>query len=197
MHSTDDVDDGYRGSGTRLAYSISKYGKEAHSYKIMEFVDSRKRLVERERELITDELILDPMCMNLMRGGGREIYDTDVTALARRKMSMVAKEMWRRRKEDPIALAAHWAKIQTPKAIAKRAAANTGKKRTAETRAKMREAQEKIFADGTMAQKISAAARAGYAQMDPEKRELMKRRQSEAAKKRAPMSAETRAKIAE
>lgn len=196
MHSTDNLDDGYRGSGTRLAYSLGKYGKQSHSYQIMEFVDTRKKLVDRERELITDELISDPMCMNLAKGGGREIHDANVTLKARQKMSAVAKEMWKRRKKDPIALAEHWAKIQTPETCAKRAASNTGKKRTEETRAKMREAQEKIFADGTMAQKISAASRAGYAAMDSEKRALMRQRQSEAAKKRAPMSDVTRAKIA-
>ena len=39
MHSTDNLDDGYLGSGRRLRYSINKYGKESHKREIIEFVN--------------------------------------------------------------------------------------------------------------------------------------------------------------
>ena len=44
MHSTDNLGDGYLGSGKRLRYSINKYGEENHNREILEFVDSRKEL---------------------------------------------------------------------------------------------------------------------------------------------------------
>jgi hypothetical protein len=69
MHSTDDLEDGYIGSGKRLRYSINKYGKENHKMEILEFLPNRKALRERERELITEEMILDINCMNLIQGG--------------------------------------------------------------------------------------------------------------------------------
>ena len=41
MHSTDDLNDGYLGSGTLLRRSLNKYGKENHSIEILEFLNSR------------------------------------------------------------------------------------------------------------------------------------------------------------
>ena len=48
MHSTDNLDDGYLGSGKRLWFSINYHGKENHTKEILEFLDSRKLLKERE-----------------------------------------------------------------------------------------------------------------------------------------------------
>lgn len=69
MHSTDDIDDGYIGSGTRLWHSIKKYGKENHKCEILEFLPDRKSLRNKEIEIINEELIRDPQCMNIMKGG--------------------------------------------------------------------------------------------------------------------------------
>ena len=70
MHSTNNLEDGYIGSGKRLWYSLNKYGKENHKVEILEFYNSRKLLKERERDLINDNMLNDPMCMNLVIGGG-------------------------------------------------------------------------------------------------------------------------------
>ena len=69
MHSTDNLDDGYVGSGKRLWYSINKYGKENHTVEILEFLPNRYSLREREGVLVNEELLGDPMCMNLTLGG--------------------------------------------------------------------------------------------------------------------------------
>ena len=69
MHSTDNLNDNYIGSGKRLWYSIKKYGRENHKCEILEFLKSRKLLKEREREIVNIELLNDSMCMNLMLGG--------------------------------------------------------------------------------------------------------------------------------
>jgi hypothetical protein len=70
MHSTDDLEDGYKGSGKRLWYSIRKHGKENHITEIVEFLSSRGKLKEREAELVNKELISENLCMNLQLGGG-------------------------------------------------------------------------------------------------------------------------------
>lgn len=70
MHSTDNLEDGYLGSGQRLWKSINKHGKENHSIEILEYLENRSSLKDREKELITEELLKDPMCMNLQLGGG-------------------------------------------------------------------------------------------------------------------------------
>ena len=69
MHSTDDVDDGYFGSGTLLIRSIKKYGVESHTREILEYVDTREELVKREKQIVSIELISEDSCMNLMVGG--------------------------------------------------------------------------------------------------------------------------------
>lgn len=69
MHSTNDLNDGYFGSGKRLRYSINKYGKDNHSVEILEFVKSRKELIKREKEIVNLNEIAKDDCMNLMVGG--------------------------------------------------------------------------------------------------------------------------------
>lgn len=69
MHSTDDLDDGYLGSGKYLWNSIRKHGKDNHGLEVLEFFDNRKELREREEELINEDMLQDPMCMNLRTGG--------------------------------------------------------------------------------------------------------------------------------
>jgi hypothetical protein len=70
MHTTDDLNDGYVGSGKRLWYSIKKYGKENFKCEILEMLPNRKKLKEREKELVNEELLNDDMCLNLQIGGG-------------------------------------------------------------------------------------------------------------------------------
>jgi hypothetical protein len=69
MHSTDNLEDGYVGSGTRLWHSIKKHGRENFKLEILEFCVDRESLKQREAELITEEKLKDPMCMNLTLGG--------------------------------------------------------------------------------------------------------------------------------
>ena len=69
MHSTDNLEDGYLGSGKRLWRSIKKYGKEHFKIEILEFFGSREDLKNKEEELITESLLKEPLCMNLMCGG--------------------------------------------------------------------------------------------------------------------------------
>jgi hypothetical protein len=70
MHSTNNLDDGYIGSGKKLWNSIKKYGKENFKCEILEFLETRKILKEREREIVNSELLNDSMCMNIQLGGG-------------------------------------------------------------------------------------------------------------------------------
>ena len=69
MHSTNNLEDGYMGSGTILRHSIRKYGPENHIKEILEYLPSREELILREREIVNKELISDGKCMNLKEGG--------------------------------------------------------------------------------------------------------------------------------
>jgi group I intron endonuclease len=69
MHSTDDLNDGYMGSGKRLRYSINKYGKQNHKVDILEFFDSRDELKKREKEIVNLNELSKEECMNIIVGG--------------------------------------------------------------------------------------------------------------------------------
>lgn len=69
MHSTDNLNDGYLGSGDRLRRSIRKNGPESFKLEILEFLPNKSSLSKRENELVNKELLKDPMCMNLVFGG--------------------------------------------------------------------------------------------------------------------------------
>ena len=69
MHSTDNLEDGYFGGGKRIKNSVKKHGKENHRKENLEFFENRDLLREREESLVDEELLNDPMCMNLMKGG--------------------------------------------------------------------------------------------------------------------------------
>lgn len=69
MHSTDDLDDSYLGSGHRLEPSVKKYGRCNHVRVIIEMCHNRQALIDREAELVTESMLCDPMCLNLCVGG--------------------------------------------------------------------------------------------------------------------------------
>lgn len=69
MHSTDDLDDGYLGSGTRIRRAINKYGEENFKREILEFCKTRKELKSREKEIVNLNEIAKIDCMNLKVGG--------------------------------------------------------------------------------------------------------------------------------
>jgi len=69
MHSTYNLEDGYLGSGTRIGYSIKKYGKANHIKEILEFFPDRESLADRESFIINEDLLDDELCLNLRLGG--------------------------------------------------------------------------------------------------------------------------------
>ena len=77
MHSTDNLNDSYFGGGKRIKNSVKKHGKDAHRKEILEFFENRDLLKNREIELVNEELLNDPMCMNLQPGGGGGFINKD------------------------------------------------------------------------------------------------------------------------
>jgi hypothetical protein len=69
MHSTDNLKDGYIGSGKRLWYSIKKNGKENFKFEILEMLPDRSSLKERERHIVNEQILKDDNCLNLRIGG--------------------------------------------------------------------------------------------------------------------------------
>lgn len=95
MHSTDNLSDGYLGSGVRLRRSIRRNGKENFKMEILEFLSNRSLLKERERELINTDLINDPMCMNMALGGSGGILNERHKINLRKGASEWTKTQWK------------------------------------------------------------------------------------------------------
>lgn len=70
VHTCDDLNDGYCGSGSKLKIALQKYGKESFTKYILEFYKDYKSLLLREKEIVNENLLQDPKCYNLIEGGG-------------------------------------------------------------------------------------------------------------------------------
>ncbi len=91
MHSTDDLNDGYLGSGKRLRYSIKKYGKKNHKREIVEFCLDRQELKEREREVVNLDEIAKQECMNIRLGGEGGLYSIEACRKGAEKTNKITK----------------------------------------------------------------------------------------------------------
>lgn len=69
MHSTRKLKDGYLGSGKILRRSINKYGQDNFKMEILYFFNSRSEMVYEENRLINEQILKDPLCMNIRIGG--------------------------------------------------------------------------------------------------------------------------------
>lgn len=92
MHSTDNLDDGYFGSGKIIRYSVNKHGIENHKVEILEFLSSREELKKREAEVVNEALLADPLNMNLKFGGeGGWDHTKDMDLISRQKKAVATK----------------------------------------------------------------------------------------------------------
>ena len=68
-HSTENLNDGYLGSGKYLWNSVKKYGEENFSRRILKFFNSDDEALEYEKKIVNEKLLKNPMCMNIGIGG--------------------------------------------------------------------------------------------------------------------------------
>lgn len=68
-HSTDKIDDGYFGSGKALNAAIVKYGIENFQKEILEFCKTEIKALEREREIVNENVVADKKSYNINVGG--------------------------------------------------------------------------------------------------------------------------------
>lgn len=69
IHSTDDMEDGYMGSGKRLNYAYKKYGIENFTKTILKEFSTREEASQYEAEIVTETLVKDDNCYNCTLGG--------------------------------------------------------------------------------------------------------------------------------
>ena len=69
IHSTNNLDDGYLGSGKLLKYSIKKYGKKNHTREILFNCSNRDEAKQLESTMVNQHTLKLELCMNLNEGG--------------------------------------------------------------------------------------------------------------------------------
>lgn len=70
IHSTDNMEDGYMGSGRRLKEVYKEAGKENFILTPIQQFSSRQEALDHERKIVNRELLTDDKCYNLTIGGG-------------------------------------------------------------------------------------------------------------------------------
>jgi len=80
VHSTNDLNDGYLGSGLALKDAIQKYGKENFKREILEFFDSAEEAFKKEMQIVNEAFLELEETYNLKIGGsggyiGKEFYE--------------------------------------------------------------------------------------------------------------------------
>ena len=63
------AEDNYWGSGKNIKAAIEKYGKNNFSKLILDVFSSRKEADAKEKELVSEDLLSDPTCYNIILGG--------------------------------------------------------------------------------------------------------------------------------
>jgi hypothetical protein len=69
VHKTDDLNDGYLGSGKILRQAVEKYGVESFTKTILEQFETFEDALKREQEIVTEEFLAREDVYNLKCGG--------------------------------------------------------------------------------------------------------------------------------
>lgn len=69
VHNTNNLNDGYMGSGKRLQYAYKKYGIKNFTKEILKFFDTTEEAFIYESEIVTEDLVKNNDCYNSKLGG--------------------------------------------------------------------------------------------------------------------------------
>jgi hypothetical protein len=73
-HSTDNIEDGYMGSGIGIINAIKKYGIDNFSKEILQFANNSEELWELEKTIVNDIVVKDEMSYNMAYGGKHYLH---------------------------------------------------------------------------------------------------------------------------
>jgi len=136
MHKTDNIHDDYLGSGKLILEAVSKYGKQNFHKEILFIFDNEQDMMNKEKELVTFDLVYDDNCYNMTVGGtGGPIW-------LGRNHSEESKELMRQKKLGVKFSEEHKDKLKQ-KAKAREKSNRLGASHSEESKNKIREARSK------------------------------------------------------
>ena len=128
-HQTSDLNDNYLGSGILLKQAIKKYGKKNFEKEILFVFDNESEMNDKEKELITESVILCDDYYNISFGGqGGKILNDESLLLVHQKIKITHNSNDLKRKKSEAAIEGHKNKT----------IGMYGKKHTEETKRKQR-----------------------------------------------------------
>lgn len=98
QHITDDLDDGYLGSGNIVVKAVKKYGKEAFTKEWLEFAENAEDLNYLERMYVDEEWLARPDVYNIALGGSQ----ISMTESIRKKISVSTKKRFSNKENHPM-----------------------------------------------------------------------------------------------
>lgn len=109
MHKTNNLEDGYIGSGKILRRAIKKHGLENFRKDILFVFNTQQDMIDKEIELITEELVKNPASYNLTVGGwgGNRITDSNHRTHSLSHMKEMSVRSQNAIKTDPLVRARH------------------------------------------------------------------------------------------
>ena len=88
VHASNNLEDRYLGSGTKLKKAIKKYGRDNFTKEILQVFETYDEALNEERRIVTLEFVKDPKTYNLEIGGlGGKVWTKEL----REKMSITKK----------------------------------------------------------------------------------------------------------
>lgn len=89
LHATDNINDGYLGSGVFLKKAIKKYGYQNFKKEILFVFDNKSDMITKEKEIVTEDFILRKDTYNMSKGGyGLSTLSTEKRKIAIEKMKI-------------------------------------------------------------------------------------------------------------
>lgn len=103
VHNTNDINDGYIGSGKILQKAVEKYGKENFVREIIKFFDTKEEAFDFESFLVNEQIVNDEQYYNLVHGGKGGDFGEKVNKKIGRKVSNSWKNKSEEQKQEKIA----------------------------------------------------------------------------------------------
>lgn len=73
-HKTEDISDGYLGSGKLLQQAVKRYGKDQFKTEVLFYANDEDHMFKLESEIVTESVVNDPNSYNLKLGGSSNFY---------------------------------------------------------------------------------------------------------------------------
>ena len=158
VHRTENLDDGYMGSGASIKAAIKKHGRDNFNKEILQLFDNEEAMFEAEAFIVNSDFVTSSETYNLITGGlggssengkfigswyrNKMATDPEFNAEMCKRISERSKRLEEEGRMFPNGTRGNWKRRKnSPETRQKLSIANTGKKHSEETKRKISEAQ--------------------------------------------------------